>query len=248
MRLWNWIKRLFKKPAPAVIVETPVMAEQRGADIHHAGEPLSDLINDGSPRNPDWDYIATNIKLDDDSTKMGTIGWYYRRFKNVEDRIKKAEKIAKAPWWFIAGIMMRESSFSIKGHFANGDDIIGKGKKTYRWPRGLGPAETWEESVKQAMDYERRVNLQFNSLVNLEMNFGDACAAWEIYNGIGSRSRGEYNSYVTGFTNFHDETGRWIRDHVFDHNAKVVRPGAAGFALYLVKMGDVTRKGLGLVE
>lgn len=241
-RLWNWVKRLFvkPKPMPVIVDETPDMARERRGDI------LSDNINNGSPANPDWDYIATNIKLDNDASKLSTINWYYKQFKKVESDIKEAAKMSNVPWWFIAGIDMREMSFVHTGHFANGDKIIGTNRKTYRIPKGLGPAATWMESVAQVFQYKAKTHKQFTALLSPDMDFGDACAAWELYNGTGSRSRGEYNSYVVGFTNFHDETGRWVADGKFDHSAKVVRPGAAGFVLYLVEMGDVTREELGL--
>lgn len=248
-RLWNWVKRLFRRPAPVaspVVVESESMAEQRSSDIIHGSDPLNDKQNDGSPRNPDWDYIATNIKLDSDPKKLGTISWYYKKFKEVELEIKEAAKMVNVPWWFIAGIDMREMSFVHTGHFANGDKILGTGRKTYRIPRGLGPAETWMESVKQVFDYKKRTAPEFTMLLSPNMNFGDACAAWELYNGRGSRNKGEYNSYVVGFTNFHDETGRWVADGRFSYRAKVVRPGAAGFVLYLVDKGDLSRKDLGL--
>jgi lysozyme family protein len=249
MRIWRWLKSLFRKKVPTstpsepvVVDETPAMAEQRAADIFH------DNINNGSPANPDWYYIATNIKLDNDTSKLSTIAWYYRRFKEVEGEIRAASKAVNVPWWFIAGIDMREMSFVHTGHFANGDKILGTGRKTYRVPKNLGPADTWMQSVIQVFDYKAKTAKDFTALLSPDMNLGDACAAWEHYNGHGSRSRGEYNSYVVGFTNFHDETGRWVRDHVFDRNAEVKRPGAAAFALYLVKMGDLKRKELGLSD
>lgn len=247
-RFFRWVRSIFVKSSrrTVVITETLAMAEQRSADIHHAGVPLNDSLNDGSPASPDWDYIATNIELDKDSKKLGTIGWYYSQFKKVENEIKEAAKMIGVPWWFIAGIDMREMSFVHTGHFANGDKILGTGRKTYRIPRGLGPADTWMDSVKQVFDYKANTHKPFTMLLKKDMNFGDACLAWELYNGTGSRKRGEYNSYVVGFTNFHDETGRWVADGKFDCGAKVVRPGAAAFVLYLITMGDLTKKELGL--
>lgn len=262
----NWLKRFIKAlkefiwglPQPPVIDEpvqnpepveppqigdvdeTPDMAEERQQEL------LVDLVNDGSPRSPDWYYIATSMKLDENPSKLSTINWYYKQFNKVEHEIKEAAEMVGVPWWFIAGIDMREMSFIHTGHFANGDQVLGTGERTYRIPRGLGPAENWMESVKQVFDYKARTAPEFTALLNPEMNFGDACAAWELYNGLGTRSRGEYNDYVTGFTNFHDETGRWVADRRYSRFAKVKRPGAAGFVLYLIRMGDLTRKDLRL--
>ena len=241
----NWFKKIIKavkeffigrevEPMPAPIQhETPVDAEERRDEYER------DIVNDGNTKSPDWSYIADNITLDKESAKHDTMAWYYGQFLKVEGRIREAERFANAPWWFIAGIHMRESSFSVKGHFANGDDIIGTNRKTYRWPKGLGPAATWEESVRQAMEYERRVSSNFDKLVNKDMGFREALEAWEIYNGLGFRSKGEYSEYVVGFTNFHDETGRYVADGRFSRSAKVVRPGAAGMVLYLLEKGKV---------
>lgn len=210
-------------------VETPREAEVRAIDVN----------NDGNPRNPDFSYLADNVELDIESSKRSTLEWYYRQYKKVEEEVKEAAQLVAMPFWFIAAIDMREMSFVHTGHFANGDKIIGTGKKTYRIPRGLGPAETWAESVEQAINYEISISTTFSNYTGPDMKLFDALIAWEAYNGLGFRYKGSYSEYVFGFTNFHNEKGRFVADGKYDPNSRVVRPGTAAFVLYLKEKGEI---------
>ena len=228
-----------KRSNPSVIIPRPIPIETpRQAQERYDG------VNTGNARNPDWRYLASTISLDDDSAKRGTINWYYKQYLKVSGELIRAAEVAAAPHWFLAGIDMREMSFNHKGHFANGDEIIGTGRLTYRVPKGLGPADSWEESVLQAMVYEEGHNARFDKLVGPNMNFADALEAWEIYNGLGFRSKGEYSEYVMGFTNHHDETGRYVADGRYSSSSKVTRPGAAAFILYMLEKGKVSSEEL----
>lgn len=235
---FKWIRSIFKKEQPRPVgpieYETPAQARDRYDQIE-----AGDYHNDGTTRAPDFTYLATTAKLDGLASQMSTIAYYYNLFLKVESQLKDAEQLAQAPWWFLAGIDMREMSFNHSGHFANGDKIIGTGRKTYRVPAGLGPADTWAQSVEQALAHERTVNSRFRKLVRPDMTLAEACEAWEIYNGLGFRGKGEYSEYVFAFTNHHDETGRYVADGKFSTTSKVVRPGALAFVLYLEFKGKV---------
>lgn len=216
---------------------------------HETPKDVSDRIkdtkNDGSTKSPDWSYIADNIKLDKESSKRSTLNYYYLQYLKVENEIKLAAKLSNAPFWFIAGIDMREMSFIHTGHFANGEKIIGTGKKTSKlWPYGLGPADTWSDSVLQALDYERNHSSKFKQLVNKDMDFGQALEASEIYNGHGFRTKGVYSEYNVGFTNFSEELGRYVADGRYNPNARVTRPGVAAFVLYLLGKGKLKESDL----
>lgn len=202
-------------------IETPTQAQER-----------YDGVDRGNARNPDWRYLASTIQLDSEQSKLDNMAWYYRQYKLVSHELRAAAIQYNIPKFFLMGIDMREMSFNHSGHFANGDKIIGTGRKTYRVPAGLGPAATWVESVGQAIDHERSVNSRFKELVNAGMGFADALEAWEVYNGLGFRSKGEYSEYVFAFTNHHDETGRYVADGKFKKNSKVTRCGAAAFVLF----------------
>jgi lysozyme family protein len=45
-----------------------------------------------------------------------------------------------------------------------------------------------------------------------------------------------YSTYVTSYTNFSQEKGKYVRDHVFDPEKLVTRPGVAAIILMLNKM------------
>ena len=230
--MFECLRKKKKKPTTTTPVSRPIETPIQAANRYSG-------VNEGNSRNPDWNYLARTIKLDDSNEKISTLQWYFRQFLKVSGELIEAEDLTALPHWFLAGIDMREMSFNHTGHFANGDKIIGTGKKTYRVPAGLGPAATWAISVRQAIDYEEHHNERFDQLVGPNMNFIDALEAWEIYNGLGFRSKGEYSEYVMAFTNHHDETGRYVADGRYSSSSKVVRPGAAAFVLYMLERGKV---------
>ena len=217
----------FKKKDPnrPRVLPTPIETTEQAQERY-------DGVDRGNARNPDWKYLAATVKLDTEQVKIDNMAWYYRQYLLVKQGLGIAARYHNVPQFFLMGIDMREMSFNHSGHFANGDKIIGTGRKTYRVPKGLGPADTWIDSVGQALNHERSVNSRFNELVNADMNFTDALEAWEVYNGLGFRSKGEYSEYVFAFTNHHDETGRYVADGKFKKNSKVTRCGAAAFVLF----------------
>ena len=205
---------------------------------------VRDTINDGDFREPDWTYLADNSKLEIPEKYRSHMEWYLKRYLAVRDQIARGAVVGRAPAWFIIGIMFRESSFSTKGHFANGDEIIGTNRKTYRVPKGLGPAATWEESVRQALDWERSKKPRFNYLVTPEMNLAEGLEAWEMYNGLGYRKREKYSDYVLAFTTYGSKRGRFVRDGVYDAWAEVTRGGALSMVLYLLERGFIKEEEL----
>ena len=112
----------------------------------------------------------------------------------------------------------------------------------------FGLAATWMESVKQAIDYECKVNSTFRGLIakGHAMTLGDICQAWEIYNGLGYRYHNDLSAYVAAFTNLHDETGRYVSDGNYNNRSNITKPGALALALFLIEKGDIETQILGV--
>lgn len=181
-------------------------------------------VNEGSPKNPDYNYLWDNCELDDTvndavSAACEKILAHKDRYQNVEDQLG-------IKWYFIAAIHYRETSLSFKAAFHNGDPIIGTGKTTTHVPAGRGPFDTWEESVIDACKL-----LKLDQITNWDIY---ACLAIaERYNGFGYRKQhnengdGEYTPYVWAGTNNSDETGKYAADGKFDPLAVEKQMGVA---------------------
>ena len=91
-------------------------------------------------------------------------------------------------------------------------------KKTTWVPKGRGPFTSFEEAAIDAMIYDK---------LNLVTDWSDTNIAWilEKYNGLGYRRRGLDSPYVWGGTNAHSNKGLYVKDGVFDENARIKRPG-----------------------
>jgi lysozyme family protein len=133
---------------------------------------------------------------------------FARRIIAAEARYKGVQKAIGVPWYFIGALHMRESSNSFNGVLHNGDQIIGTGRKTYRVPKGRGPFSTWEES---AIDALKLKNLDEVSEWSAERMGFEA----ELFNGIGYVARGVNSAYVWAGSN-HEQTGKYVADHVWD--------------------------------
>lgn len=132
------------------------------------------------------------------------------------------------PWFFIGALHMLEAGGSFEGVLQNGDKIIGTGQRTTHEPVGEGPFATWEDSAIQAMK-DKNFQRVASWPVQRDLYSG------EVYNGLAYVSHGENSPYVWGGTN-HEQTGKYIADHVFSSTAESTQIGVAGLFLALAQL------------
>ena len=125
-----------------------------------------------------------------------------------EAAYKNVEKAIGVPWFFVGALHMRESSCNFAGVLHNGEKIIGTGRKTRIVPAGRGPFESWYES---AIDALKLKGLHLITEWSPERMGYEA----ERFNGLGYTNKGVNSPYVWAGRN-HEQTGKYIADHVWD--------------------------------
>lgn len=126
-----------------------------------------------------------------------------------------AEKATGAAWWWIGCIHYREADCNPRGCLANGDPIVGTGRRTTNVPAGRGPYADFAESAVDALRYEGLIKPQNVTAWYL-------WAAEKINGFVNARN----SSYIWSGTTKMDH-GMWVRDHVFDRSQDDPRPGVA---------------------
>lgn len=134
-------------------------------------------------------------------------------------RYEAVEKATGAPWWWVAAIHYREASLNFKGCLANGELIVGTGRKTRIVPAGRGPYDTFEESCVDAIRYEGLFGLK-------SWMPAFACWAAEKLNGFGYVKMGVNSPYVWAGTSL-QQRGLFVADGKPDRNAWDSRLGVA---------------------
>lgn len=200
MKIWNWLKNLFKKaPAPS----TPVV-------VVPPKEPLPEM-----PTSANQDLMLIIVK---DSMRV-ELAETCDLIRRNRERYQYVEAITNVPWDVIAACHYRESSLSFKGVLHNGEYIIGTGKKTKLVPAGRGPFSTWEEAAIDAIMIEKgKLPALWNTAGKL-----DFC---EKYNGLGYRNKGIPSPYVYAGTNKY-VSGMYVADGKFSATAVDKRLGCA---------------------
>ena len=137
-----------------------------------------------------------------------------------KEEYQKAAKVTGLPWELIAVIHKMEGNCDMKACLANGERIIGTGRKTTLVPRGKGPFNSFHESAIDSIGSESRRPIGFrwdvpNTLFYLEM-----------YNGFGPRNKGYPSAYIWSYTN-HYSKGKYIADGVWSAEAVSKQCGAA---------------------
>lgn len=89
-------------------------------------------------------YHAASIA----SSKASEVATSARIAREHKDKYDSVSKALAIPWWFIAGLHMRESGYDFKGCLQNGDPW---NKVTVHVPRGLGPWSSWEAAAVDAL-------------------------------------------------------------------------------------------------
>lgn len=132
------------------------------------------------------------------------------------------------PWFFIGIVHYRECNLSFNHHLHNGDPLSAK---TVNVPAGRplvgNPPYDWATSAIDAL--QQRGLDKFH-----DWDVPSMLYRLEGYNGYGYQSRGVNSPYLWGATN-HYEKGLFVKDHVFDAEAKSQQIGSAPLLKLLIK-------------
>ena len=169
------------------------------------------------------------------------------RILKHRERYEYVEQKTGVPWWFIAAIHNMESSGNWNCHLHNGDPLTAR---TVRVPadrpvdepeKGWEVGYTWEESAIDAI-----------KLKNFHDVTDESLPAWlwrsHLYNGFG---RVDYvgdlghsylhTPYIWSGTNIY-QSGKFVRDGVFDSNAVSQQIGVAPIIKRLLEQTSSNKK------
>lgn len=137
------------------------------------------------------------------------------------------------PWYFIAAVHMRESSWRVDRHLHNGDPLSAR---TVRVPAGRprqpGPPYSFEQSAADALIYKRLDKWGNWSLPRLLFKL-------EAYNGFGYRNRDLPSPYLWSFSH-HFLRGKYVRDGQFDPAAPDLQCGTATLLRRLAERQEIS--------
>lgn len=142
-------------------------------------------------------------------------------------RYQAVEAKTGVPWPVIAVIHERESSQSWGRSLAQGDPWD---RVSVHVPAGRGPFPSWEAAAIDAL-----VNCPPHAARNTDWSIGGTLAKLEEYNGLGYAVRGKPSPYVWAGTNQY-QSGKYVRDGVYDPNAIDGQPGCAGLLMAMMAL------------
>lgn len=137
-------------------------------------------------------------------------------YQRIEDR-------TGVPWWFTGITHIRESDGRLDTYLGNGQSIK---RKTTIVPKGRGPFSSFEDGAYDAYKVQGYLNIDDWSLER-------SLYRTEGFNGFAYMRMGKASPYVWGQTNIAG-LGKYVRDHVYDPDAKETQPGTAALLKVLM--------------
>jgi len=152
-----------------------------------------------------------------------------KRLVGLEGRARYGSVAARTgvPWPVIAVIHERECSQDWAGSLAQGDPWD---KISVHVPAGRGPFKSWEEAAVDAL-----VHCAPYAARNKDWSIGSTLTLLEQYNGLGYAARGKPSPYVWSGTDQY-QSGKFVRDGVYDADAVDSQLGCAGLLLAMVAL------------
>lgn len=159
-----------------------------------------------------------------------------RNFSSVARRLVAPQAKARyqavstrtgVPWWFIAVVHEREGSQNWGLSLAQGDPW---NKVSVHVPAGRGPFKSWDDAAVDAL-----VNCPPHAANNKDWSAGGALTMLEQYNGLGYYSRGKPSPYIWSGTDQY-QSGKYVRDGVFDPDAVDQELGCAGMIMEMMAL------------
>lgn len=211
-RILSWIKGIFRKKSPHVSLPPEVK------------DPVKDPIDPVSklpllPRK--YEYLSKYQTLTLRTEYAPEVYRLRDKIRFHRDRYEPISKETGVPWDIIGVIHYREvwPELTFTKHLFNGDPLTAR---TVQVPAGQPtkgkPPFTFEFSAIEALKYDRLAG---------KAGWDDIDRvgyALERYNGLGYRNHGVNSPYLWSFSN-HYTSGYYVRDGVFDQNAKNKQAG-----------------------
>lgn len=220
-KIGRFFKRIFKKPSAPQMPNTPDNKSPVDVASFKRGTlPCYKYM---------WDRMQILPQYKDELEDA------YKIIKKGQYRYEAVSQLTGVPWYVIAVIHWRECHCDFKGVLHNGERIVGTNKKTSIVPKGRGPFSTWEQSAIDALRSDRFTGVTDWSIEN-------TLRLIEGFNGWGYLNENRNTSpYVWSYTNQCSETGKFVRDHVYDANAPAHKyAGCAALIKTLELKGEVT--------
>src|SRR5262249_35667634 len=142
-------------------------------------------------------------------------------------RYQAVEARTGVPWPVIAVIHARESSQNWARSLAQGDPWD---RASIHVPAGRGPFSSWEAAAVDAL-----VNCAPHAARNTDWSIGGTLTKLEEYNGLGYAARSRPSPYIWAGTSQY-QSGKYIRDGVYDPNAVDSQPGCAGLLMAMMEL------------
>lgn len=158
--------------------------------------------------------------------------WYKKVFLPLmlsgKSHYKKVQDETGIPMAFVACIHAREASSDVgkfQRYLGNGQPL---NQKTTIVPKNRGPFSSWHEGA---------IDILTDKKLHLIKNWDlEKCVyEWEKYNGMGYKNRGKNSPYVWSGTNHGENSGLFIRDGVYDPNAKDQNLGCYAYYELLIE-------------
>lgn len=161
-------------------------------------------------------------------TRSGQVAEAARKIIAGRTIYQEVENQTGVPWILVGALHMRECDNNMRGCLANGELIIGTGRKTRLVPRGRGPYSDFVESAVDALKLEGFDKIKDWSIERILYSA-------EQFNGWGYLGKGN-SPYVWAGSN-HYTGGKYVSDGVYSSSA--VDP-QLGVAPVIKKVMDIT--------
>jgi lysozyme family protein len=146
---------------------------------------------------------------------------------HAKSRYQSVSAKTGVPWAVIAVIHERECSRDWSGSLAQGDPW---NRVSVHVPAGRGPFGSWEEAAVDAL-----VHCAPYAARNRDWSIGATLTKLEEYNGLGYAARRMPSPYVWSGTDQY-QSGKYVRDGVFDPDAVDHQLGCAGLLLAMMAL------------
>ncbi|MGY4628024.1 peptidoglycan-binding protein [Bradyrhizobium sp. USDA 4486] len=144
-----------------------------------------------------------------------------RKAINHKDTYTEIQNKTDVPWWFVAVLHSRESSFNFNTYLGNGQAL---NRMTTIVPKGRGPFASFAEGAVDALRLEGFVGAR-------DWGIAKTMFRLEKYNGFGYRGRGVNSPYLWSGCNVYgppeQRGGKFVGDGSFDPGTVDPQLGAA---------------------
>jgi len=170
------------------------------------------------PRPQDMSYqeLWDSMEITGDDAAIAAM---VRRIRAGHDRYAALSVTTGVPWYVIGILHALECNCDFTRHLHNGDPLTARTKQVPKGRPAGNPPFSWEESALDALKYDGFTGQKDWSVPATLRRF-------EVYNGLGYRTRGYMSPYLWSMTN-HYTRGKFVRDGKYDADAVSAQVGAA---------------------